>query len=164
MKKTFLTLLFALTTTLLMAQRPDGPPDPEKIEALRIAFLTNYLDLTTEESQKFWPVYNQMKDELKVYLDKEADLMKGKKVEEMTEAELNGAIQTHFDNEQQILNLKKKYTEEFKKVLPLKKVVLLADAENAFKRQLLEYARDRKGPGGGGPGNKAPGDNRFRDR
>lgn len=147
MKNTIFVLFLTFTSIAAVAQKPDGPPNPEKIDALRIAFLTNYLDLSTEESQKFWPVYNQMRDELKVYMDKEAALMKNKKLDEMTDTELNTLMQTHFDNEQQMLNIKKKYADEFKKVLPLKKVVLLADAENEFKRQLLEHARDRNAPG-----------------
>ncbi|MBC8047602.1 MAG: hypothetical protein H7Y00_12455 [Fimbriimonadaceae bacterium] len=148
MKNIFFSTLFAVTTVLVSAQMPDGPPDNEKVESLRIAFLTNYLDLTSEESQKFWPVYNQMRDELKVVMDKEMNLKKDKDFSKMSDAELNQVMKDHFDNEQKILDTKKKYAEEFKKVLPLRKVVLLADAENEFKRKLLEHAKDRKGPGG----------------
>ena len=31
----------------------------EKMESMRVAFLTNKLDLTTDESTRFWPVYNE---------------------------------------------------------------------------------------------------------
>jgi DNA polymerase elongation subunit (family B) len=31
----------------------------EKLEAQRIAYITNKLDLSSEESIKFWPVYNE---------------------------------------------------------------------------------------------------------
>jgi hypothetical protein len=158
MKVTIVAILIGLMPSAIIAQRPgDGPPDPEKVDALRIAFLTDYLDLTSDESQKFWPVYNQMRDEMKVYMEKEENLLKNKKIDALTDAELSKIIQEHFDNEQAMLNIKKKYAEQFTKLLPMKKVVLLADAENAFKRKLLEHARDRQGgPGGRPDGDRSP--------
>lgn len=170
MKRTFIITLLVLTATAGFAQGPPGPPpvDEEKIEALRIAFLTRYLDLSSEEAQKFWPVYNKMQDELKVVLDKEKDLRNGKKIDDMTDEELTKMIAAHFENEQKILDIKKKYAEEFKKVLSLKKVALLADAENEFKREMLKHARDKQGPPGGGegdrPGGRYPGPKPGPDR
>ena len=41
-------------------RRPDGKERMlEKMESMRVAFLTNKLDLTTDESTRFWPVYNE---------------------------------------------------------------------------------------------------------
>lgn len=160
MKRTFIIAIMMLAAAAGFAQGPPGPPpvDEEKIEALRIAFLTRYLDLSAEEAQKFWPVYNNMQDELKVIQDKEKDLRNGKKIDEMSDEELNKMINAHFENEQKLLDIKKKYAEEFKKVLSIKKVALLADAENEFKREMLKHARDKQGPPGGGkPGGNNPG-------
>ena len=55
--KTIITLLtgFFLLTNSLIAQPPPPPPDGpgnEKIEAMKIAFLTKRLQLTPEEAQK----------------------------------------------------------------------------------------------------------------
>lgn len=130
---------------------PPGAPDEEKIESLRIAFLTDYLSLSPEESQKFWPVYNLMRDEIKAVMDKEMTLIKKRDINTLSDAELSKLINEHFENEQKMLDIKKKYAEEFKKILPLKKVALLADAENEFKRKLLEYAKDKKGMDNKGP-------------
>jgi hypothetical protein len=154
MKKAIIFTIMLIASTVAFSQGPPGPPpvDEEKIEALRIAFLTRYLDLSAEEAQKFWPVYNNMQDEIKVILTKEKDLRAGKQIDKMTDEELSKMINDHFDNEQKLLDIKKKYAEEFKKVLVLKKVALLADAENEFKREMLKHARDKQGPPGGKPG------------
>ena len=50
-------------------------------------------------------------------------------------------------------------------MLSLKKVALLADAENEFKREMLKHARDKQGPppGGGKPNGGEP-DERHRDK
>ena len=65
MKKTILTLLFALIATIgAFAQQGPPPagekkyPSPDEIMSQKIAFFTQELDLTPEEAQKFWPVYN----------------------------------------------------------------------------------------------------------
>jgi Spy/CpxP family protein refolding chaperone len=39
----------------------------EKIKALKVAYITEELNLTSEEAQKFWPIYN-------TYDDKQFDL------------------------------------------------------------------------------------------
>lgn len=151
---TILILIFSLQN--IFAQGPPPDMNEDKIEPLRIAFLTKYLDLTTDEAQKFWPVYNNMRTELKVIMDNEKYLKNGKNITEMNDDELNKLINSHFDNDQKILDLKKKYVSEFKKVLPLKKVALLADAENEFKRQMINHANDKKQGGPGGPGGNKP--------
>ncbi len=159
MRKYLFIPLLIIMTGVAQAQGPPPPPpmDEDKIEALRVAFLTKYLDLSTEEAQKFWPVYNSMQKELDVVKEKERDLRKGKKVEEMSDEELNKMITQHFDNEQKLLDIKKKYLDEFRKVLPLKKVALLADAESEFKREVMKHARDKQGPPPGGkPGGNGP--------
>jgi len=154
MKNAIIFSILLITAAAGFSQGPPGPPpvDEEKIEALRIAFLTRYLDLSVEEAQKFWPVYNKMQDEIKVIINKEKDLRSGKQIDKMTDEDLNKMINEHFDNEQKLLDIKKKYAEEFKKVLVLKKVALLADAENEFKREMIKHARDKQGPPGGKPG------------
>ncbi|MFI5171334.1 MAG: hypothetical protein ACHQFW_03035 [Chitinophagales bacterium] len=158
MKK--LITIFLLTFSIHNAFTQGPPPDmdEDKIEPLRIAFLTKYLELTTEEAQKFWPVYNNMRAELKVIMDSEKNLKNGKSINDMTDEELNKLINSHFENDQKILDLKKKYVAEFKKVIPLRKVALLADAENEFKRQMIQHANEKKqGPPPGGPGGNKPG-------
>ena len=54
------------------AQAPQQPIEPQgngnkgdKIEALRIAFISQQLNLTPQEAQKFWPVYNQFRGDMK---------------------------------------------------------------------------------------------------
>src|SRR5690606_25598231 len=35
----------------------------EQIEAIKVAFITNKLDLTSKEAQRFWPIYNSYQKE-----------------------------------------------------------------------------------------------------
>jgi hypothetical protein len=43
----------------------NGKNDGSRIEALKIAYLTKKLNLSTEEAQKFWPIYNKYSDEIR---------------------------------------------------------------------------------------------------
>ena len=50
-------LFFSIIVLSLYSQ--EKRPNKEKIKELKIAFLTEKLDLTVKEAEKFWPVYNK---------------------------------------------------------------------------------------------------------
>jgi len=137
----YLISLFVLLISIsfLSAQKPGRERIAEKVEAHKIAFITNELNLTPEESQKFWPLYNE-------YSAKERDLrpeFKGRP-ESATESEANEIINRFFENEEKRLNLMKNYYQKFKAVLPATKVVRLHFAERKFKEKLLEKMKERR--------------------
>jgi hypothetical protein len=143
---TIITAIILLTTTLGFAQEADkgkySPEQKEKIEALKVSFLTEKMNLTPEEAQKFWPVYNKYKEERKA-LKQDMRENKGEKPDfnTMSDQDLNNMMEQKFVREQKELDLKKKYLAEFKKVLPVKKVALLYQAEDEFKKHLLQQAQ-----------------------
>ena len=55
MKHTFITLFFIAITLNTFGQRKERH---ERIQALKVAFITEKLELTPEEAQQFWPVFN----------------------------------------------------------------------------------------------------------
>lgn len=116
----------------------------EKIKAQKIAFITGILDLTPEEAQVFWPVYNEYNKKLDELTTDKMKIMKdaNKKLAEMTEkeAELLGDKIVEFEISE--ASLLKEYHSKFKKVLPKTKILQLYQAEHKFKKQLL---RDMKG-------------------
>jgi Spy/CpxP family protein refolding chaperone len=64
MKKLIAALMIGIAPLLSLHAQQEGGND-NAIESLKIAFLTKQLDLTPDEAQKFWPVYNQYTIELK---------------------------------------------------------------------------------------------------
>lgn len=87
---------FTFVTSMLVAVA-QPPKRIEKIEALKVAYITQSLSLTAEEAQKFWPVYNSYMSEIRTAKDK------------------NREDELKFQEE--ALNIKKKYKPEFKKIL-----------------------------------------------
>jgi Skp family chaperone for outer membrane proteins len=150
-----ITILLLLTLGL-SATAQDGRK--EKIEALKVGFITKELNLTTDEAQKFWPVFNQYEDELhKLRESRKSDLENLRdNFDKMSDADISKAIDNEINFQQQELDLRKKYVGEFRKVLPVKKVARLLKAEQQFKLKLLQEYRERPG-GPGGPDGPPPG-------
>ena len=157
--KTILSAGLALLFWANLCAQPGGAAR-EKIDAYRIAFITERLSLTPQEAQVFWPVYNQYQAERKkirenLILDRvEMNL----KIDDMTEKEVSDMLDNMIAGKQAEVDLYKKYVVEFKKVIPVKKVAILIRAEQDFKNQLLERIQNGGGnrPGGGRPGGGKP--------
>lgn len=121
-----------------------GMPDNDKIRALRVAFITERLDLSSQEAERFWPVHNEFHKQMRELQDERRKLMMETKEEDLTEAQLEANVQKSFDLEEKSIALKRKYHEEFKKVLPLQKVAALYGTEMEFQRRVLEELHKRK--------------------
>jgi len=60
MKIKLYVVLLVLASSLTFAQ--GNQEKREKVKALKVAFLTEKLALTSEEAQKFWPIYNAFEE------------------------------------------------------------------------------------------------------
>jgi hypothetical protein len=89
--------------------------DGTRLEALKIAYLTKKLDLSPEEAQRFWPIYNQYAEEIR---------------QARLNALKNGS--NEIDMEEKILNIRKKYNNEFTKALSSEKVNMFFKSEKEF--------------------------------
>jgi len=112
-----------------------------KIEAQKVAYITNRLDLTAEESAQFWPIYNQFqKDRKGINRKRKSKQM----IENMSDAELEEQMISNFKKDQELLDLKKMYFEKLKKVLSIRKIATLQEAEREFKRTILDMMKKRR--------------------
>lgn len=124
MKKYILLLLVMLGSfSFAKAQDATGQRG-EKIQALKIAFLTQKLQLTSAEAEKFWPVYNQYDNEIK-------NIRTNNK---------NGDV---LENEQKLLDIRKKYKPKFEKILGPQKMNNLYNAERDFRNVLIKRLKNR---------------------
>lgn len=149
MQKIFLLLAITLAG-FLQGYAQDGN---DKIEAMKIAFITKRLQLSPEESQKFWPVYNQYESEKKQLRQSTIGSVKELKEDgDFTNAEAEQAIAKYIEFKAKDLDLIKKYVAEFRKILPAVKVAKLVTAEDHFKKMLMKQAQQGgNGQGGGRP-------------
>ena len=116
----------------------------EKIKAQRVAFITERLSLTSEEAQRFWPVYNEFTDQFEAIkrLQKDNRMLANDKLAVMTDKEIEKSLSDELLHQQQMVDLQRKYQLELAKVIPVKKIAMLYKAERDFKLQLLKKMRD----------------------
>jgi hypothetical protein len=141
MKNLIFTLIL-LTSFSIFSQESKA----DKVEAMKVGFITNKLELTAKEAQTFWPLYNEYNSKIeKLRKSKKSDFDELKnKSENITDKELEAFINEVFSSKQKELDLQKEYYEKYAKVLPVKKVALLYQAENQFKRELLRKIKEKK--------------------
>jgi hypothetical protein len=152
MKPIFFKLILLLTLfsnlSTAVAQR-DGESRKEKMKALKVAFVTEELELTGTEAQQFWPVYNEYEAAMAtIKKDNRKSRMTG--TENLSESEMNAWLDNHLKREEDRVSVKRTYIAKFKKVLPVQKVVKLISLEQKFKKELLQKVRENRREEGGG--------------
>ena len=121
----------------------------EQIKALKVAFLTTELDLTSKEAEKFWPLYNAFDakqfelrhQKMKTFIRR----MDEETLNKMTEKEASTFLAQMETTEEELFLLRKKFNASLKGVLPSVKIIKLRKSEENFNRKLLHQYRD-KGP------------------
>ena len=107
----------------------------ENREATKIAYFTNKMELTVEESQNFWPVVNEMQQELKALRSKNKDLFKRtNEKSEINDEELEKMMDTRMQMGLDQMKIKIKYHGKLKEILPIKKVAKYYEATKSYKK------------------------------
>ncbi len=121
----------------------------EKIKRLKIAFITKELDLTVEQAEKFWPVYNEREkkiNEKKKARKKIAKELKAN-LETLSEEEIKKKTTSILDSDIKVAQLKKEYNDKIAAIIGYKKATKLLSLEARFKRELLKKLNEpRKKP------------------
>lgn len=139
-------IVFLLISTLSFSQ--GFKEKKEKVKALKVAYITEQLDLTKEEAQKFWPIYN-------AYDDKQAELRHEKmraildrfepgNVDKLSEKEASTLLTQMETVEESLFTLRKKFIKDLQGVLSAKKIIKLKKAEEDFNRTLLKQIKERR--------------------
>jgi hypothetical protein len=132
MKRILLFICFALSFMLGVAQ------NGERLEALKIAYITKRLDLSPEEAQKFWPIYNQYAEELK-----------------MTRKDAIRNNKSEIELDESLLNVRKKYSDLFRQAISPQKIDIFFKSEKEFgnfvqkemeRRQLRNQRKMQENP------------------
>jgi hypothetical protein len=145
--KKILPILLLISSFNFYAQSENIKDKKEQIKALKVAFLTTELDLTTKEAEKFWPVYNTFDDKqfelrhlkMKAYKQR----MSGAAFDKMTENQAILLLSQMESTDEELFLLRKHYIKNLKKVLPAVKIIKLRISEEGFNRKLLHQYRDR---------------------
>jgi hypothetical protein len=123
MKKFILIATMILGSFWVEAQ-DNGGKRGEKIQALKIAFITQKLGFSADEAQRFWPVYGQYESELRSIFSQEG----------------NDDV---IESDERVLNIRKKYRPEFAKIIGQDRTNKLFITEREFRGVLLQHLKNR---------------------
>jgi hypothetical protein len=119
----------------------------EKMEAQRVAFITQQLNLTPDEAKAFWPVYNEY-DAKRQALKKsfrESGYMHKEDLDKLTQKEAEQILDNQITEALKFMDLRKEYHNKFKAVLPAVKILKLYDSEREFQKMLVEKMHNSHG-------------------
>jgi len=142
----FLMLIFMLPLIRLTAQSTNL----EKLNAYKVGFFTKKLNLTSQEAEKFWPVYNEYQKQKNILQLDKISIIRDFNLSESTLSdnqlsEMGDKLISDVTQESALaVTLHKK----LKDVLPPAKVIRFYQAENQYKAQLLEELQGVKQQGG----------------
>lgn len=149
MKKIFYKILFLsilFTATNIIGQRMHK----QNIRVLKTTYISNVINLTPSEAEKFWPVYNKfssklrnLKFRLEAGIVEEINDQGG--IDNLSEEESQKIINEFITVEKSISQAKIKRLTELNKIISAQKLIMLEKAEKDFNRRMLqEYGRRKR--------------------
>lgn len=145
MKKTITLICVSLfcSISIYSQMRKEGR---DKIKALKIAYLSEQMDLSTAEAEKFWPIYNaHNRKQSKIrsnYKTKLKENIKNKgDINNLNEDEAKNLISLKLLSDKKLYESQKSFIEKIKLILPNKKIIKLQIAEMEFGRKLMRKYR-----------------------
>jgi len=121
-------------------------PNLEKLNAYKIAFFTRRLNFTSQEAEKFWPVYNEYQAEKNKLQRERQELNRlfSQKGPTMSDRELIETGDRLIGLEVKEAELAMEFHNNIKGILPPVKVLRLYQAENLYRVQLLNELQERR--------------------
>ena len=147
--KALLSILFTLLIIPALAQDDDvlTPRDErvrEKIQAARVAYITDQLQLTPAEAEKFWPIYREFAEKRSQIREQLRDLRLNPDQSKTPEQRDRELVDRQFNVKQQELNLEKDYSGRLLNVISAQKLRTLPEAERKFRQMILEQIQRRQ--------------------
>ncbi|UZD23242.1 hypothetical protein PBT90_07555 [Algoriphagus halophytocola] len=142
MKKHLLLLgFFLILAGSSQAQRDDDRYDREKLESARVAFITTRLDLTPEQAEKFWPIYNAFNESRGKQLHEMSKLGRTKDLN-LSEAEAKSRISKKFGIQRQLILDEEKLVKDLSDILSYNQIIQLNEVSRDFARHIWKRRRE----------------------
>ncbi|MEJ6687164.1 MAG: hypothetical protein QNK70_07810 [Crocinitomicaceae bacterium] len=161
MKNLLIVCLLMSSFTLLSQGKSKKNERKEQIEQAKIAFISRKIELTTEQAENFWPIYNEMQAEIKAHRKSIKTDLKQLKSDSLNQDDKSyeNALNDRHEDAIKFLEIKKEHSRKIGELLGYKKVFDLGDAEIAFKKQLVN--RMKNAPSGRGEKGPSKGNQKY---
>ena len=143
--KKIITITLLFVGLFSFAQPPLNGKMRDKIKAQKAAFITDKLSLTTEEAEKFWPIYNayeEVTQKIKAEYFRPIKRHMHKNGATVSDSEASKLLDQLMEGENKMHAAKVKLVNDLKTAIPAQKIIKLKPAEEAFNRKLLKQLRN----------------------
>jgi len=142
MKRIFnILLLSVILVTCVAAQQRSDQQNDDHIRSLRIAHITDRLQLTPEESEKFWPIYNEYKTKSD---QRRSKYYEYRNVEAKSDQEADELIDKMLALDQKRMKAKANLFEDLRTAISPLKIIKLSKAEHEFKKEILKRIKQHE--------------------
>ena len=144
MIKKLVLITIVLFAVNINAQNADKK---EQLKALKVAFITNELSLTTDEATKFWPIFNAFEAKQQAIRSQKSkqllNRMNEDDFEKMSDKDATALIVQIENSEEELFDNRKKLIVNLKGVISAVKILKLKRAEDNFSKKLLQQYRNK---------------------
>ena len=141
MKNILITITIALTSIQLWGQSQEVL---DKIESAKIALITQRLDLTPEQAEKFWPIYREYSNKQREINREFQNLRRNYNPNSASEEESKKMVETGQKIKENLLNLDREYADRMLQVINNRQLLSLRKAENDFREELMRRLRRQR--------------------
>jgi Spy/CpxP family protein refolding chaperone len=136
------SLLLLLLAGSIRAQDTDPTPARQRIESAKIALITNRINLSPDQAQAFWPIYNEYNAK-KVELNKRIRQLNNQSVRgNLADADVMANLREMNTDRQKLADLDEEYQNRFLKVISARQAAELYNTERDFNRILIQKLRE----------------------
>jgi hypothetical protein len=142
MKRAYLLLTFCLLAAFAGAQDFGDEISSaalDRVQAQRVAFITEKIDMTSKEAEKFWPVFNEYESEERKI--RKRYQRNTRRIIDLSDEEAREFLVSRFDMEQELLDLKREYFLRLSTIISPRKLAGFNRADREFKKLLLNRIR-----------------------
>jgi hypothetical protein len=118
----------------------------DKIKSLKIAFITERLNLSSDEAAVFWPVYNEHEANIDALRLRERNEIRDKlrNFRNMSDAQIQNLMDEYLALENERNRLNTAFLKRMANLISARKTFLLIKAEDDFKKRLLQQIQQRR--------------------
>jgi hypothetical protein len=141
-----------LCVLIFSVSKAGAQPDPDemddnrrnKIETLKRAYISEKLELTVAEAEKFWPIYNEFDAQREAI--RKSMRASNKKLKDGTasEKETLALIDEVNQKRKDEIDLESKFLRDVMPVLGARKVMKLTQIQKDFQRELMKRMKERR--------------------
>jgi len=142
--KKILVILFMLAATSGVAQNNKQENAKAKLDAARIGLITDRLNLSPEQAQTFWPLYNEYAEQRRVIQREYRQSRQGVDLNNLNEDQQKAFLKARMEEKQRQLNLENKYSEKMLGVINARQMMALRKAEDDFRKMILNRIEQRQ--------------------